>query len=154
MRAPDSTPAWANKKGHKKTSLNGIPLTQGKSVLLSRVIQFAGVPASESVHKRITAFPIGEAPAPLQFCLSSAGQVAALPTQATASLIAICPVAFLPVVHGWVPPPLPRSSHHRGCHLKVDASLIATFLPVRRLAHRHQRPSQDYTSLIAIGLFL
>jgi hypothetical protein len=128
MRAQDSTPAWANKKGHKKTSLNGIPLTQGKGVLLSRVIQFAGVPASESVHKRITAFPIGEAPAPLQFCLSSAGQVAALPTQATASLIAICPVAFLPVVHGWVPPPLPRSSHHRGCHLKVDASLIATFL--------------------------
>jgi hypothetical protein len=43
MRAPDSTPAWANKKGHKKTSLNGIPLTKGKSVLLPKVVQFAGL---------------------------------------------------------------------------------------------------------------
>jgi hypothetical protein len=76
--------------------------------------------------------------------------------EAAASLIALCPATHLPVTY-WpadsAPLIAPLSLPSECCRLALRSQLC-NIPPVRRLALRHQRPSQDYTSLIAIGLFL
>ena len=76
--------------------------------------------------------------------------------EAAASLIALCPATHLPVTY-WpadsAPLIAPLSLPSECCRLALR-SQPCNIPPVRRLALRHQRPSQDYTSLIAIGLFL